>query len=89
MKVRYLTLSLSTLIVLVAILWRIRHDQVVVQVVEEEKYEYAGSLDFREGAAVDSSYEISGKLDMRMFVSGSDSLNGDSLEEALHLEVDR
>ena len=89
MKVRYLTLSLSTLIVLVAILWRIRHDQVVVQVVEEEKYEYAGSLDFREGAAVDSGYEISGKLDMRMFVSGSDSLNGDSLEEALHLEVDR
>ncbi|MEL6695527.1 MAG: hypothetical protein AAFP89_04765 [Bacteroidota bacterium] len=80
MKVRYLTLSLSTLIVLVAVLWRIGQDQVAVQVVEEEKYEYAGSLDFREGATADSGYEMSGKLDMRMFISRGDSVIRDSLE---------
>ncbi|MEO0581207.1 MAG: hypothetical protein AAF135_03195 [Bacteroidota bacterium] len=80
MKVRYLTLSLSTLIVLVVVLWRVRQNQVTVQVVEEEKYEYAGSLDFREGAAQDSGYEISGQLDMRMFISRGDSAIIDSLE---------
>ena len=80
MNVRYLTLSLSTLIVLVVVLWRIRRNQVAVQVVEEEKYEYAGSLDFREGSVEDSGYEISGKLDMRMFISRGDSAIIDSLE---------
>ncbi|MEL6134273.1 MAG: hypothetical protein AAFR59_12995 [Bacteroidota bacterium] len=79
MKLRYLTLSLATLTVLVVVLWRMRQYQVSTQTSQNDKYEYAGSIDFREGAEADAGFEISGKLDLRTFVPRQDSVSRDSV----------